>query len=83
LSTTGSPDRRYRVVLGAKRLVADVEVQTSVVQFADGAVDDMGLIEAPLVHVQACWESGLTLKQARELAGAIIEATSDLVRWTR
>jgi hypothetical protein len=62
--------------------VGDVEVLASVIQFADGAIDRAGLIAAPLVHVEAYWESGLTLKQTRELAAALLEAADEFDGWT-
>ena len=43
----------YRYVLGPQRRIGEVEVQTSVAQFADGAIDRVGLIEPPKVHVRA------------------------------
>jgi hypothetical protein len=70
---------QYRMVLGARRDVAGVQVWTSVAQRADGTVD-AGRIEPPLVHVheKGAW---LTVEQARELAGAILDAINDLEGW--
>jgi hypothetical protein len=72
----------YRIVLGATRVVGNVEVNTSVAQFAaDGSVDQVGLIETPRVHVRSVdARDDLTVEQARQLVGAIIAATAELER---
>ena len=72
----------YRIVLGTKRRIGEVEVQTSVAQFADGTIDHAGKIELPTVHVQAYWgDNGLTAGQARQLARALIAAADELDGW--
>jgi hypothetical protein len=69
----------YRIVLGTKRVIGDIEVQTSVTQFAaDGSVDQVGLVEARRIHVRSVGREDLTVGQARELAGAIISAADEL-----
>jgi hypothetical protein len=69
----------HRVVLGAAYIVGDIEVQTSVVQFADGTIDRVGLVEPPKVHMRANREGGLTVKQALELASVLFEAAVERV----
>lgn len=72
----------YRIVLGPQRVIGDIEAQTSVVQFADGEIDEVGLIEAPKVHVRANREDGLNKKQALELASVLFEAAVEFEGWT-
>ncbi len=75
---------QYRMVLGPKRDVAgEVEVWTSVAQRTDGTIDTGGQIETPLVHVDTKGRFGLTVEQARELAGVILDAVNELDGWTR
>ena len=75
---------QYRMVLGPKRDIGgEVAVWTSAAQRADGTIDTGGQIEAPLVHVQDTGAVGLTVEQARELAGTILDAVNGLDGWTR
>jgi hypothetical protein len=73
----------YRVILGPRRVVGKVEIQRSVTQFADGSIDQVGLIAAPGIRVRANREDGLTKKQARELAALLLEAADEMDGWTR
>ena len=74
----------YRVVLGAGRGITDhnVVVQTAVIQFADGRIDD-GRIKAPNVTIShACYNGRrLSSTQARELAARVLEAADELDGW--
>jgi hypothetical protein len=58
--------------------IGNTEVQTSVTQFDDTSLDRIGLIEAPKVHVRPQGEDGLTVREAHELAAAIISAAEEL-----
>ena len=55
-----------------------VEIQRSVTQFADGSIDQVGLIAAPGIRVRANREDGLSKKQARELAALLLEAADEM-----
>jgi hypothetical protein len=74
----------YRVVLGASRGVTDhnVVVHTSAIQFADGRIDDGGIV-APSVRIShACFNGrGLSSTQARELAARLLEAADQIDGW--
>jgi hypothetical protein len=75
--------QQYRIVLGPRRDIGGrVEVWSSAAQLADGTIDASSQVEPPLVHMQVS-DYGLTVRQARDLARAIIEATNDLDGWTR
>jgi hypothetical protein len=73
------------MVYGKRRDIAGkVEVSTSVVQLADGSInrsDDK--FDPPIVHIDNTGDLELTVEQARELAGAILDAVSELEGWTR
>jgi hypothetical protein len=70
--------RPYRVILGAARVVGNVDIQTSCVQFGDGAIDQAGLIDVPKVHVRSIGaRDDLTVEQARELEQLSIPVDQD------
>ena len=74
----------YRVVLGAGRGVTDhnVVVHTSAIQFADGRIDDGGILEPNVTIAHACFNGrGLSRSQARELAARLLEAAAELDGW--
>ena len=74
----------YRVVLGARRGVTDhkVRVQTSAIQFADGRIDDGGIVAPSVTISHACYNGrGLSSTQARELAARLLEAADELDGW--
>jgi hypothetical protein len=74
----------YRIARGADRGVDGVPstvVWTSVVQFADGTLDDGSRTEPPSVHVENP-DRGLTSAQARQLARLLISAADEVDRWT-
>jgi hypothetical protein len=74
----------YRVVLGANRGVADhnVVVHTSAIQFADGRIDDGGIVAPSVTISHACYTGrGLSSTQARELAARLLEAADELDGW--
>jgi hypothetical protein len=74
----------YRVVLGAGRGVTghNVVVQTSAIQFADGRIDDGGIVAPSVTISHACDNGrGLSTTQARELAAVLLEAADELDRW--
>jgi hypothetical protein len=74
----------YRVVLGAGRGVSDhnVVVHTSAIQFADGRIDDGGIVAPSVTISHACYNGrGLSSTQARELAARLLEAADELDGW--
>jgi hypothetical protein len=74
----------YRVVLGAVRGVTDhnVVVHTSAIQFADGRIDDGGIVAPSVTISHACFDGrGLSSTQARELAARLLEAAAELDGW--
>jgi hypothetical protein len=74
----------YRVVLGASRGVSDhnVVVHTSAIQFADGRIDDGGIVAPSVTISHACYNGrGLSTTQARELAARLLEAAEELDGW--
>ena len=74
----------YRVVLGANRGVADhnVVVHTSAIQFADGRIDDGGVVAPRVTISHACYNGrGLSSTQARKLAARLLEAADELDGW--
>ncbi len=71
----------WRVVLGLAHTVGGVEIQPSIIQFQDGDVDRVGLVELPHVHVRSA-EHTLTVAQARDLAAALFSAAFTIKQWT-
>jgi hypothetical protein len=74
----------YRVVLGARRGVTDhnVVVHTSAIQFADGQIDNGGIVAPSITISHACYNGwGLSSTQARELAARLIEAADEVDGW--
>jgi hypothetical protein len=74
----------YRVVLGANRAVTDhkVVVQTCAIQFADGRIDDGGIVAPSVTVSHACYNGrGLSSSQTRELAARLLEAADELDGW--
>ncbi|HEX5253088.1 MAG TPA: hypothetical protein VFW69_04295 [Mycobacterium sp.] len=76
---------QYRIVYGSRREISgEVEVSASVAQLADGTINgSSGEYDPPLVHVHTTGAFGLTTEQARELAGAILDAVNELDGWAR
>jgi hypothetical protein len=75
----------YRVVLGANRGITDhkVAVQTSAIQFADGQIDDGGIVAPSKITISHASYNGrgLSSAQARELAARLLEAADELDGW--
>jgi hypothetical protein len=70
--------------LGTGRGVTDhnVVVQTSAIQFADGRIDDGGIVAPSVTISHACYNGrGLSSTQARELAARLLEAADELDGW--
>ena len=70
--------QRYRIVYGQQRDVAGkVEVSTSVAQLTDGTINRSDEnYDPPMVRVDHTGEFELTVEQAHELAGAILDAVN-------
>jgi hypothetical protein len=70
----------FRVTRGADRAVKGFAkpVWTSVIQFADGSVDDGSILEAPAIHIGDCY---LTIAQARALLRVLPSAIEEAARW--
>jgi hypothetical protein len=60
------------------QVAGNTDVQTSVIQFADGRLDRIGLIEPPKVYVRPAGEGDLTIKQARELAEPLLDGAKEV-----
>ena len=68
-------DRPFRTLWGPQRVIGDeaAVVRASLMQYADGTLpetDDDN--EGPAIHIDICSDWGLTRREARELAGAIL-----------
>jgi hypothetical protein len=76
---------QYRIVYGSRREIGgEVEVSASVAQLADGTINRSSEeYDPPLVHVNTTGAFGLTVEQAGELAGTIVDAVNELDGWTR
>ena len=71
-------------MLGAGRGVTDhsVVVQTAAIQFADGRIDDGGIVAPSVTISHACYNGrGLSSTQARKLAARLLEAADELDGW--
>ena len=74
----------YRFIVGATRTVTDHPIRVSVhaFQWSDGTLDDGEILSAPgiaLHNADACVP--LRSDQARELAGALLEAAAEFDSW--
>ena len=58
------------------------EIQPSIIQFQDGDVDRVGLVQLPHVHVRSA-EHTLTVAQARDLAAALFSAAFQIRQSTQ
>jgi hypothetical protein len=72
----------WRVVFGATRDIAGAHgvvgtVRPTVIQFADGTVDDGTRIEPPVIHIQIDAGEALTAVQTRQLAQLLIGAATE------
>ena len=57
-------------------------VQTSAIQFADGRIDDGGIVAPSVMICHAGYNGrGLSSTQARELAAVLLEAADELDGW--
>ena len=71
----------YRIVYGTSRSVTgrpDIRVQPTCIQLGDGHIDNGDVIEAPVVHVDGVSGVPLTVRQARDLAAAVLTAADSL-----
>jgi len=59
-----------------------VIVQTAVIQFADGSIDDGGVYQQPGMHIDVDSGRVLSLAQARELIAIPTEAIGEIERWS-
>jgi len=79
----------YRVIGSPNRALPgkpdeEILVWNNAVQWADGSIDDDGLIEAPNVSVHGVyWKRGLSSAEARELAAVLIECADKIDGWAR
>ena len=71
----------YRVISGTSRGVAgrpSITVTPTALQLGDGTIDDGSAIEAPKVFLNGIGGDGLSITEARELAGAVLAAADEL-----
>lgn len=73
----------YRVVFGATRDIEGMydlvgNLRSTVIQLADGTVDDGSSVEPPLIHVSIEQGSALTATQARGLAQLLNTAATEV-----
>ena len=55
---------------------------TTAIQFSDGRIDDGTIHEPPHVYVETNSDSGLTARQARELATVLLDCADEIDRWS-